>query len=207
MCRNSEIRLIQSCSAFVLAGGESTRMGQDKASLLFQGEPLVLQAVKLVKHFTEDVQIIGPPGNSNLGMLGVRVIADLVRSTGPISGILTALRSTSSFLNLIVACDMPRIPVTFVDMLFERTNRADAVLFRSNSGQIEPLCALYTVKCLPIFELNFQMEKYRISDSLEQVCVNHVSEEDLRSRGLQTDIFRSINTPRDFAELLGDSSG
>jgi len=207
MCRNSEIRLIQSCSAFVLAGGESTRMGQDKASLLFQGEPLVLQAVKLVKHFTEDVQIIGPPGNSNLGMLGVRVIADLVRSTGPISGILTALRSTSSFLNLIVACDMPRIPVTFVDMLFERTNRADAVLFRSNSGQIEPLCALYTVKCLPIFELNFQMEKYRISDSLEQVCVNHVSEEDLRSRGLQTDIFRSINTPRDFAEFLGDSSG
>ncbi len=182
-------------------------MGQDKASLLFQGKPLIRQAVRLVNHFAEDVRIIGPPGRSELDSLGIRVMADLVSPKGPISGIVTALRSTPSFLNLVVACDMPRIPIAFVDLLFERANGADAVVFISNTGQIEPLCALYTKKCLPFFDLNFRLEKYRVSDSLEQVCVNRISEEDLWSRGLQAGIFRSINTPRDYAELLDESSG
>jgi molybdopterin-guanine dinucleotide biosynthesis protein A len=182
-------------------------MGQDKASLLFQGKPLFHHSLRLVSHFAEDVWIIGLPGRPELETLGIRVMADLVSPKGPISGIVTALRSTPSLLNLVVACDMPRIPTTFVDLLFERANGADAVVFISNSGQIEPLCALYSKKCLPIFDLNFRLEKYKISDSLEQLRVNHISEEDLWSRGLQAGIFRSINTPGDFAEFLDESSG
>jgi len=182
-------------------------MGREKAFLLFQGKPLIQQAVSLVSHFTEDVRIIGPPGKSELDKLGIQVMADLVIPRGPISGIVTALRSTSNFLNLVVACDMPRIPVSFVNLLLERADGADAVLFKADSGQIEPLCALYTTNCLPSFNLNFRLEKHGISDSLEQLRVNHISEEDLWSRGLQADIFRSINTPHDFAELLSESSG
>jgi len=182
-------------------------MGRDKAFLLFQGKPLIQQAVTLASHFAKDIRIIGTPEKSELGKLGIQVISDLVSPNGPISGIVTALRSTSNFLNLIVACDMPRIPVSFIELLFENADGADAVLFKSNSGQVEPLCALYTTNCLPLFNLNFRLEKYGIPDSLKELCVNHISEEDLWSRGLQADIFRSINTPKDFAELLNESSG
>ena len=181
-------------------------MGQDKAALRFQGKPLIQHAIDLVSHFTADMRIVGPPERYELKTPGVPVMADLVESRGPISGILTALLSTPSSLNLIVACDMPRIPITFVDMLFEKVNQADAAAFKSNSGLIEPLCALYTKNCLPFIDRNFRLKRYQIADSLEQVRVNYISEGELLQKGLHTSIFRSINTRRDFAELLGEDS-
>jgi molybdopterin-guanine dinucleotide biosynthesis protein A len=196
---------IASCVGYVLAGGKSCRMGRDKALLPFQGKPLLLHAVEMVRLFTPEVYVIASP--VKYGFLGVPVIPDAVESAGPISAILTALKTTSHFRNLVLACDMPWIPPGVMELLFDTLADSDAVVPQLDSGKIEPLCALYTTSCLASIEKCYGFGRFRISDFLDGLNVRYLTERHLHSKGWGRGIFRSVNTPSDYAELLGEKTG
>src|SRR6516225_2046903 len=83
-------------SGFILAGGRSTRMGRDKALLDWHGMPLVNHMSTLLRYATDDVKVVGRDH-----------FPDRLPGLGPLSGIETALRLTSTDNNLIVAVDLP----------------------------------------------------------------------------------------------------
>jgi molybdopterin-guanine dinucleotide biosynthesis protein A len=89
-----------------LAGGQSRRMGQDKAALAIGGQPLLARVVARLQMVTPQVRVIGAVERAAL-VPGVPVVPDLRPGCGPLGGIYTALRTTSAPYVLVVGCDMP----------------------------------------------------------------------------------------------------
>src|ERR1700741_1983815 len=90
---------------FILAGGESSRMGRDKALLELSGEALIVRTARLVGSASERGTQVGD--SVRLEGFELDVIEDEFPGAGPLGGIATALRSSEVEWNLIVACDLP----------------------------------------------------------------------------------------------------
>ena len=174
-------------------------MGQDKGLLTIAGQPLVQLAVNLLKGLTDQVFILGP--SARYGSLDVPVLPDKVPSRGPLSAIYTALDSSETALNLLLACDMPLMQPDFLKLLVERAHQVDAVLMRFEDGSLEPLCAVYDRSCLPAVKANYEKQRFKLSDLLAELKVATITERDLQHLGLDKKIFTNLNTPSDLKQL------
>lgn len=110
-------------AGFVLAGGQSSRMGRDKALLPYRGSVLVDWIARQVRDAAGSAVIVGPP--ERYGALGWPVVADLRPGCGPLAGIETALASSRADYNLIVACDLPGLTAPLMAGLLEEAARRD----------------------------------------------------------------------------------
>ncbi len=182
-------------TGYVLAGGQSTRMGRDKALIEIGGQPLIGSAVNLLKALTERVVVLGP--EENYGFLGVPVLPDLVPSRGPLSAIYTGLERSSTDANLFLACDMPLMEGTFLKLLVERAPLADAVLMRLDDGKLEPLCAVYNRSCLPTVKANYERQRFKLSNLFPNLRTHYLTEADLEDLELDRRIFTNLNDPGD----------
>jgi len=173
-------------------------MGRDKALLEFGGQPLIQSAVNLLKALTERVAVLGPA--ERYGFLGVPVLPDLVPSRGPLSAIYTGLERSGTAVNLFLACDMPMMEGSFLNLLVERAALADAVLMRLDDGSLEPLCAVYNRSCLPTVKANYERQRFKLSDLFPELRTHYLAEADLRDAGLDRRIFTNLNDPRDLEQ-------
>ena len=126
-------------AAWILAGGASRRMGQDKALLPWGGQPLILALASLLARVAPPVHIVGP--SHRYSHLGLPVIEDRRPGCGPLGGIEAALHATEAERNLIVACDMPRLSESLLQRLLETPGRC--VLACTPDGRQHPLCAVW----------------------------------------------------------------
>lgn len=133
-------------AGFVLVGGQSSRMGRDKALLPLNGSTLVEVLAALLKGAAKSVTLIGPPDRYE--SLGFPVVADSMEHCGPLGGVYTALSITRADWNLIVACDMPGLTADFIEnlLLTAEASEADCVVPEGTRG-VEPLCAVYHRRC------------------------------------------------------------
>jgi molybdopterin-guanine dinucleotide biosynthesis protein A len=196
MCK----RLPETITGFILAGGQSRRMGEDKALLRLGSEYLIDRPIRALQAVTSDVRIIGLP--ERYSQFGLPVIPDCVESRGPLSGIYTALKTCPTPHALLLACDMPLICPDFCSLLLRKRPRADVVLVRFDDGFIEPLCSLYSRSCLPIIEASLSAGRLKIADFFERVTVSYVDEQELSKAGLRRNIFSNINTREEFRQLI-----
>ncbi|MGA7415178.1 MAG: molybdenum cofactor guanylyltransferase [Bryobacteraceae bacterium] len=136
-------------AGFVLVGGRSSRMGQDKALLSFTPHaPLVSHIAGLVQRVAGSAILLGPP--ARYGSLGWECWGDLRAGQGPLAGLEAALTRTSAPYNLIVACDLPGIQAaTLADLLAQAIRQsAPCTLLRDGAGRVHPLCGVYHPICL-----------------------------------------------------------
>jgi molybdopterin-guanine dinucleotide biosynthesis protein A len=134
----------------VLAGGRSSRMGHDKASLLIAGEPLLQRVVGRVRQALAEVLVVGPQELKRL-VPGVRVIPDVEVARGPLGGLVTALQTVDTSWIFVVGCDMPFVEPALVSAMVAQAaahGECDALVLRSERGA-EPLHAVYSCACLP----------------------------------------------------------
>ena len=136
-------------AGFVLVGGESRRMGRDKALLRAGSQPLAARVAACVREAAGNVTLVGPV--DRYMHLGFPVIADRVPGRGPLGGVYTALAASAADWNLIVACDMPRLTIGFLVALIEvaEASEADCVVPQDQFG-MHPLCAAYHRRCAPL---------------------------------------------------------
>jgi molybdopterin-guanine dinucleotide biosynthesis protein A len=192
-------------TAFVLAGGRSTRMRQDKALLKLHDSYLIDYPIRALQQLTPDVRIIGDP--QKYGFLKLPVIPDCIESRGPLSGIYSALQVSPSFFNLIVGCDMPRVSLSFLGLLLGKTALGDAIMMKFDDGLVEPLCSVYSKACLQALEENLRLQQYKISEAFKRVKVAYVSEAEIAGLGLSREIFTNVNTPEDWERLQIENPG
>jgi molybdopterin-guanine dinucleotide biosynthesis protein A len=131
----------------VLAGGESRRMGRDKALLLRDGQSQLAHIAALLGQVTDRVFVStrsSQQGDAERDRFD-RII-DRYDNMGPIAGILSALEEHPDVDWLVVACDLPNIDATTLRFLLDnRSERLPFTAFRSTHDDLpEPLCALYT---------------------------------------------------------------
>jgi molybdenum cofactor guanylyltransferase len=132
----------------VLAGGRSTRMGRDKASMLHpDGRTMVGRALDLLSAVCDEVAVSLRNDQELLQGLENRSALQVHRDegNGPMEGILQAMRSAPEAVWLVVACDLPRLDETTLRHLVDSRLEGESYLsYRSEfDGLPEPLCALY----------------------------------------------------------------
>lgn len=145
-------------AAFVLAGGRSSRMGRDKASLSFAGQPLVVRALTILREagLTASIAGPGPQGGMHTGPQFARfapVIEDAESGLGPLAGICAALSSTSAGYAVFVPVDLPLLPASLVGFLLHHagvTGRAVTVPVVNGSARSFPVVLKRTV--LPVLQ-------------------------------------------------------
>jgi molybdopterin-guanine dinucleotide biosynthesis protein A len=136
---------LSGAEAFVLAGGRSTRMGQDKALLQVAGRSLLELALDKLGALGLDAS--APPriagARSDLSFYAP-VVPDLHSGCGPLSGIEAALAATAQPLNLFLAVDLPLLPARFLSWILRRAETTGALVTVPRfNGWPQPLCAVY----------------------------------------------------------------
>ena len=130
----------------ILAGGESRRMGQDKALLLRDGKSQLAHIAALLEDMTDRVFVsTRSEQQGEVERSRFAQIVDRYKDIGPIAGILSAMDEYPEVDWLIVACDLPNIDTaTLRYLLNNRSGEQPFTAFRSShDGLPEPLCALY----------------------------------------------------------------
>jgi molybdopterin-guanine dinucleotide biosynthesis protein A len=183
-------------TAFVLAGGKSSRMGSDKAFLRLGEETLLSQALKIAGAVTRQVRIVG--NASKFAAFG-QVVEDLYRDRGPLGGIHAALSSSVTELNLMLAVDLPFVGLKFLKYLLMRARESGAIVTvpRAGSG-LQPLCAIYRRGFLEAAEESLREGKNRIDSLFTKDVAFVIEESELARAGFSVEMFRNLNTPEEF---------
>jgi len=129
-------------SAVILAGGKSSRMGQDKAWLQADGESLLARQIRVVCEVGANEVFISGHANTDYSSFDCRVLHDQRIEAGPLAGIESALAASSSSLLLVLAVDMPKMQVGLLRQLAARCDEGVGAIPRVE-GEIEPLAAFY----------------------------------------------------------------
>jgi molybdenum cofactor guanylyltransferase len=192
-----------SIAGFILAGGESSRMGVDKGLLEIAGVPMIARAARLVESAVgSPVLLVGTP--QKYRGLGLRAIADDWPGCGPLGGIATALRASDAEWNLIVACDLPYLTREWLEYLLQRARDSaeEAVVARNltpaNKRGAEPLCAMYHKGSEPELRRALERGVRKVTDGLAELRVEMI--EPAKWKGFDSDglLFKNVNTPADY---------
>jgi molybdenum cofactor guanylyltransferase len=133
---------IQCAETFVLAGGRSTRMGQDKALLQVADSSLLDLALDKLRGLGASAPRIAG-ARSDLSS-HAPVVPDLHPGCGPLSGIEAALAASHSPLNIFLPVDMPLLPARFLNWMLLRAETTGALMTVPRiNGRPQPLCAVY----------------------------------------------------------------
>ena len=188
----------KSLTAFVLAGGRSTRMGTDKAFLTVGGETLMSRALKTLDAVASDVRIVGSAEKFG----GDRqVVEDIFPGCGPLGGIHAALASSPSDLNLMLAVDLPFIHTEFLHFLIGRAEDSGATVTVSRSdGRFHPLCAVYGKSFGEVAGQALRAGKNKIDALFADVRTMVLEQAELEARGFSPEVFRNLNTPSDWEQ-------
>jgi molybdenum cofactor guanylyltransferase len=180
----------------VLAGGESRRLGSDKAR--WGGAALPARAAETLATVCAEVAVADRgrglvPGHPSL-MDGP--------GRGPAAGILGGAVAYPGRPLLVLACDLPRVPAGLLAEL-ARSSGIDWVLPCWTGGR-EPLCALYGPAALAVLAVRVAAGRFALHDLDEDgLAVRHLEGDDLRRFGDPADIFLNLNTPEDLERWRG----
>lgn len=144
-------------SCIILCGGMSTRMGQDKGSMLLEGKPMIFHVLETVADLVDEVVMVlrdEKRVEAYKNLLGsmkmdlktdLKFCIDMKMDEGPLVGILTGLTHIKSDKALVLPCDSPYISRTFILRMFQlsEVDEYDAVVPVSYDGRIEPLHSIY----------------------------------------------------------------
>ncbi len=224
--------MIADCTALILAGGDSRRMGQDKATL-------VLDGATLLDRVTVTMQQIFPKVIVSVRQLrsGVDVpqVCDEQDSSGPLAGLIAGMAKADTPWVFAVACDMPFVVAGLVEQLASyRTKPTPPNLPLSGEEQVDslpdkgglgwvgvsfqavvpiiggypqPLAAFYSVSALDTMRASLAAGDKSLRGVLKNLDVRYVSEDELRECDPQLRSFFDLDTPQDFAEASARKAG
>ena len=191
-------------TGIVLCGGRSTRMGQDKASLLFGGETMLARAVRVMHEVADEVIVVAradQAGGSNFLGLPARVIHDPVADLGPLAGIVAGLSASANDVNLIVACDMPLIKVAVLRRLADLRGDAD-ICVAAADGHASPLCAVYRRGVVVVGQALLDAGERRVMALLDRVATTRVDAAVFRDLDPDLEGLISCDTPEAYQQAL-----
>lgn len=188
--------------AAVLAGGKSSRFGENKLLYKIDGKPIVMYTIeRLLKASSiEDVVIVtSREMKEDFEALGVRVLIDDLL-VGPIGGIFVALKQIGDAF--VVAGDMPLINPKFVDYIVERFYERESLVCipRWANGYIEPLHAVYSKNFVSILKKQMKKGEYMIRKAIEIANPCYILIDDLPEE-FKESLF-NINTKHDLERFL-----
>ena len=195
-------------TGLVLAGGQSKRMGKDKAFLKFQGKTFLRNILESLDKYCSQIVIVINKKESlyeneikNLDA-EITFVKDKYPYKGPLNGILSSLEFIKNELVYITPCDTPLLNPEIIPYFAQIINGYDAVI-PDVKGKIQPLNALYKKTALKMSKQVFEKEnKKSLMAFLEKLNIKHVNEKDIQKIDKNLYSYFSVNTPESYQSLL-----
>lgn len=182
-------------SAALLVGGESRRMGADKATLSIDGKPLWSRQLEMLRELRPQQLLISARAKPSWCPVDVDVVLDAPPSLGPLSGIVAMLENIRSTHLLVVAVDLPQMKTTHLQTLWSRAQPGRGIVPK-NGDHFEPLCAIYPVETL----ISARRALTDGQAALQPLVRSLVDEERLEAYRLAEEerlFYRNMNRPAD----------
>jgi molybdopterin-guanine dinucleotide biosynthesis protein A len=177
---------ISQFEGFILAGGQSRRMGRDKSELLLDDRTFTEKISDTLRQITDSVTIM-------------RAEQDIYPNWGALGGLHAALAVCKRKWAIVVACDLPFVTVQLLSYLTALRDQQDAIVPVQADGRPQPLCALYRIEaCLPRATELIERGRRRPLDLLELVNTRWVPFSELTNLDQAEKFFVNINTPEDY---------
>jgi|SRR5690554_587953 len=178
----------------ILAGGRSSRMGENKALLSVNGEKIIeLIATRLRKLFKSVIIISNTPDDFNF--LGLKIFEDIYPGLGPLAGIHSGLVNSKEEKNFIISCDLPLISEEAIKYISEYDSEKPAIIFRKNE-QLQYLCGVYKKDLIPLLEDSLKRKELRLFDLMKKI-----NPEIVEANQFPDEVFFNLNNKEDYLLL------
>jgi molybdopterin-guanine dinucleotide biosynthesis protein A len=186
----------QSITGAILAGGKSSRMGQNKALMSLGGKRLVDHVVEAMRSvFDELLMVTNTP--DVYADLGIPMVRDVWPEKGSLGGVYSAIYHVTTPYCLVVACDMPFLRTAVLRYLITQMADYDVVV-PDVLGELQTLHAIYSKTCLQPIERRLDMHRLRIVGFFPDVRVRTVTASELEPYDPELLAFQNLNTPEEF---------
>lgn len=193
-------------SIAIMAGGKSSRMGQDKAFVEILGKPIIEQIIDRVSQLGQTFIITNRP--NEYASLDLSMFSDVLPNKGSLGGIYTALHHSPTHHTLVLACDMPFVNTEFLHFMLDLRADNDVVV-PCIEGYPQGLHAIYSKNCLAPIRQKLDQDQLKVISFYDEVRVRYLHEPEYHAFDPQGYALLNINTPEELAEaryLAGDHS-
>lgn len=180
-------------AGIILAGGRSRRMGQDKASMQWEGRPMLEVIAESIGVRCSPVLVAAPAASQAYAELGpdsdltpdsgLTWITDEQAGTGPLGGIVAALsaaRDAGAAAAFVCATDLPLVSAEMIDELLRALTGSPDVVIAHEGGRDHPLAGIYRVRALPVLEGLVDQGELLMTNALDAVVTHRVGVSDPR---------------------------
>jgi molybdopterin-guanine dinucleotide biosynthesis protein A len=192
-------------SAIVLAGGNSSRLGRDKALLQIYGSSTVIHTVVEKLQWISDDVIVATNGKKYAD-LRVRFTDDMYKNSGPLAGLHSGLLAAKHNRALVVACDMPFLNVNLLNHMVSQS-LDDYALVPRIKDWLEPLHAVYSRQCIAPIDKMLNTSRFRMYDFLDTISIKYLSEDSIKMFDPQYRSFFNLNSPKSLKEAVDIAGG
>jgi len=173
-------------------------MGFDKATIQFEGETLLQRTLARLDTVCDPVMVA--PGDLALAPTGRVLVPDAEPASGPLGGLVAALRASPHRLLAVVAVDLPWVDPRLLSVLADAIGDHDVAVCETDGG-IEPLHAVYATSLLEAAEIALRSEDRSIRHLIARSDALYLSEIAWREAGISDAFTRNVNTPRDLEQI------
>lgn len=181
----------------ILAGGKSSRMNYNNKALLSYKEKKFIEYIIEAGKDYKEIIIISNNLQEYKGV-NLRVVEDIYKGNGPLSGIHSALINSTTDKVLCIACDMPLITQNVLNVIGNYNGEYDVLVPRVNE-RLQPLCGIYSKSILPKIEEAIKENNNKLQLLIRSLNLK-VIEGDDKSKFIERD-FSNINTEKEYREL------
>lgn len=188
-------------TGIILAGGKSSRMGEDKGLVLLNGKPMIQYVIEALKEVVSNIIIIS--NNASYNKFGVPVYSDIIKNKGPVGGIYTGLYHSTTELNFCISCDVPMISSDFIFWLLNKSGNASITLPMCKD-KVHQMIGVYSKQVLSYFKESAEKEHLKLSQVNKDMACEII---DIEKEYANFDelIFSNINTKNELINIAHES--
>jgi len=176
-------------TAIILAGGKSSRMGEDKGLMIFNEKPMIQHIIDVAKPLVDETIIIS--NNTAYEQFNCPVFEDLIKDKGPLAGIYTGLMHSKTAKNLILSCDVPFVNEPLLKTLIANCKDVDVVIPKKDN-RTHQLIGVYDKSCASSFKTAINNNELKIKLAIEKLNLKIIKFDEMNSK-----IFNNINAKND----------
>ncbi len=191
---------IDNFTGVILAGGQSRRMGRNKAMLKIGNYTIVERVLAALKEVT-DTQLLVTNSPEEYTFLNIPLKSDILPQKGALGGLYTGLAASETPYCLVVACDIPFVNPKFLQYMAQRVEGYDIVIPQHRNGY-EPLCAVYAKTCIPHIEALFLADCLKIIEVFQYTSMRIITETEIHDFDRDGWMFFNVNTEEDYQQAL-----
>ncbi|WP_445710431.1 molybdenum cofactor guanylyltransferase [Flavobacterium sp.] len=187
---------MKNISAYIIAGGKSSRMGSDKGMLLLNETVFIAHIVKALQEAAiQNITIVS--ANSDYDFLNCNRIEDIYSDKGPVGGIFTALLHSKTEQNIILSVDVPLISADIITWLIANIDDENLITQVKVLDKTSPLIAVYNRKAVTVFEEHLKKEQLRL-----RMVVEEIPHQTIEAPEKWHSLLQNINTKEDYQNLI-----